>query len=150
MQIITLTNHLLSATVTFQGRTYPVDNHMIAVLPSSMGRDPTFWTSPDPSISVQDFYPDRWLSSQTSNLAAWQPFEKGPRNCIGQQLALVEAKVIMVLTLRWFDFQAMYHEGKKGINSIEGWGGRAYQELHLTAKPKDGIPMRVTQVEQRT
>jgi hypothetical protein len=27
--------------------------------------------------------------------------------------------------------------------TIEGWGGRAYQILKLSAKPKDGIPMKV-------
>ncbi|KAH8799811.1 cytochrome P450 [Xylogone sp. PMI_703] len=136
------------ATVTFQGRTYPMDNHMIAILASSMARDPELWNSPDPSITVQDFYPDRWFSPKTYNLAAWQAFEKGPRNCIGQQLAIVEAKVIMLLTLRWFDFQAVFKEGGKGVTEIKGWGGRAYQELKLTAKPKDGIPMRVKLVER--
>ncbi|RFU35497.1 hypothetical protein B7463_g859, partial [Scytalidium lignicola] len=136
------------ATVTFQGRTYPMENHMIAVLASSMGRDPELWNSPDPSITLQDFYPDRWLSPETCNMAAWQAFEKGPRNCIGQQLALVEAKVIMALTLRWFKFQAVFKEGGKGVTGIEGWGGQAYQELKLTAKPKDGIPMKVSLVDR--
>ena len=44
----------------------------------------------------------------------------------------------MLLTLRFFDFEPRIDEMGPGI---DGWGGRAYQELKLTAKPKDGIPM---------
>lgn len=69
---------------------------------------------------------------------AWMPFERGPRNCIGQQLAMVEAKVIAVLTLRWFDFEPRL---KNDGLSIPGWGERMYQINKLTAKPKDGLPM---------
>lgn len=70
---------------------------------------------------------------------AWMPFEKGPRNCIGQQMATLEVRVVAVLTLRFFDFEAVF----KGHGlSVPGWGGRAYQELNMSAKPKDGIPMR--------
>lgn len=41
---------------------------------------------------------------------AWRPFEKGPRTCIGQELALLEMKIIMVMTLRYFDIKADYEE----------------------------------------
>lgn len=172
-----------SSFVTFEGREYPLENHMstfrfhspsfslhplqrppsmltlthihpplslsrlnsqtltisllptVCVLNSAIQRDEALFPSPS------TFNPDRFLPSlDRSALEAWMPFAKGPNNCIGQQLALVEAKVVMVLTLRYFDFEAAYT--KEGP-SIEGWGGRAYQELNLNAKPKDGLPMRV-------
>jgi cytochrome P450 len=107
---------------------------MIGVLTPAMHRAPEFFTNP------LEFDPDRWLGSGVDKSGAWQPFEKGPRNCIGQQLALLEVKLIAVLTLREFDFEAKF---KENAPSIPGWGGKAYQELKLTAKPKDGIPMRV-------
>ena len=53
---------------------------------------------------------------------------------------MVEARVVAVMTLRWFDFQTTFTGDGP---SIPGWGERAYQELKLTAKPKDGIPMKV-------
>jgi cytochrome P450 len=45
-------------------------------------------------------HPDRF---QDVPKDAWRPFEKGPRNCIGQELALMEIKVALALTCREFD-----------------------------------------------
>lgn len=122
------------AKLNFEGRDYPVDrNMMISILVSSMQRDPNLWEKPT------EFDPDRWLHVGADANGAWQPFEKGPRNCIGQQLSLLEAKLIAAMTIRYFDFEAAFNP--HGL-SIPGWGGRAYQELKMTAKPKDGLPMR--------
>ncbi|KAH9217713.1 cytochrome P450 [Leptodontidium sp. 2 PMI_412] len=121
-------------TATFEGRSYPLANHMICVLASSIHRDANIWSNP------AEFDPDRFLHPETHSMNAWMPFEKGPRNCIGQQMATLEVRVVAVLTLRFFDFEAAF----KGHGlSVPGWGGRAYQELNMSAKPKDGIPMRV-------
>jgi cytochrome P450 len=130
----TVREGLKGSTVNFEGRTYPMEGHMIAVLTSSLHRDPNLWTNPN------EFDPDRWLQPDPDPHKAWMPFEKGPRNCIGQQLALLEAKVIAALTLRYFDFETVF---KPHGLSIPHFGGRAYQELKLSAKPKDGIPMKV-------
>lgn len=35
---------------------------------------------------------------------SWRPFERGPRNCIGQELANLEARVILAMTVRRYDF----------------------------------------------
>ena len=35
---------------------------------------------------------------------SWRPFETGPRNCIGQELANIEARVILALAIRRYDF----------------------------------------------
>lgn len=35
---------------------------------------------------------------------AWRAFERGPRNCIGQELATIEARVVMALVARRFEF----------------------------------------------
>lgn len=129
------------ATISYHGVDYPMDGHVIAVLGTYMGRDPTIW-----GADAADFNPDRWLLPERDHShAAWQPFEKGPRNCIGQQMALLEAKVISVLISRWFDFAPVFAD--HGL-AIEGYGGRAYQELKLTAKPKDGIPMKARLVRR--
>ncbi|KAH7420149.1 cytochrome P450 [Cadophora sp. MPI-SDFR-AT-0126] len=120
-------------TATFEGRSYPMDNHIICVLASTMHRDPAVWDRP------AEFDPDRFLSPETHSVEAWMPFEKGPRNCIGQQMATLEVRVMAVLTVRYFDFEAVFAQDGW---SVPGWGGKAYQELNMSAKPKDGIPMR--------
>lgn len=38
----------------------------------------------------------------------YQPFAIGPRNCIGQELAMIEAKIFVALTAREFDFVLEY------------------------------------------
>jgi cytochrome P450 len=35
---------------------------------------------------------------------AWRPFEKGPRSCIGEQLAMLEMRVILAMSVRNLDF----------------------------------------------
>lgn len=69
---------------------------------------------------------------------AWRPFEFGPRSCIGQELALLEIKIVMVMTVREFEVQAVY-EGEIGVE-----GERAYQVLKGTTRPREGFPCRVT------
>jgi cytochrome P450 len=79
----------------------------------------------DPAVygeTANDFVPERWLGcSDTSTdtndevvsgeksgnqppATAWRPFERGPRNCIGQDLANIEARVILACAARRYDF----------------------------------------------
>lgn len=102
---------------------------------------------------------------------AWRPFEKGPRNCIGQELALIESKIAIALTMRAFEFEAQYdNEGWKdkvvgfdgkpevlgvfeeGLKPDQGkvdkfMGDKAYQVLLGTGKPKEGMPTVVRRVQ---
>jgi len=65
------------------------------------------------------FIPERWLGSSDPAVAsgelgdkvktsvpasAWRPFERGPRNCIGQEMANIEARVILACCMRRYDF----------------------------------------------
>lgn len=75
--------------------------------------------------SRDSFMPERWLGSADTSIqmndipssgsgskgvnsqipsSAWRPFERGPRNCIGQQLANLEARVILASVVRQYDF----------------------------------------------
>jgi cytochrome P450 len=52
------------------------------------------------------FNPQRWLEADSAIPAsAWRPFERGPRNCIGQELANIEALVILACTARRYDWE---------------------------------------------
>lgn len=103
-----------------------------------------FWPQPD------SFIPERWLVSDGDPLrpmkGAWRPFEWGPRNCIGQELALLELKLVMVMTLREFNITASYDawdqiQGKNEPRTVNK--ERAYQVLRGTTRPADGFPCRV-------
>ena len=90
---------------------------------------------------------------------SWRPFEKGPRNCIGQELAVLETKVILALTVREFDFRCQYPEVELNGQMNDGgdggvrcesvaetnprWmveGHRCVQVLKGSAKPMGNMP----------
>ncbi|ESO89830.1 hypothetical protein LOTGIDRAFT_124462, partial [Lottia gigantea] len=59
-------------------------------------RDPDFWENPD-KFDPERFSPDR---KESMNPHAYMPFGMGPRVCIGQRLALLELKLVLVSILR--------------------------------------------------
>lgn len=63
-------------------------------------RHPDYWVNPE------EFRPERWLLDEIHANAkkAFMPFSTGPRNCIGEYFATVEAKLIMVHLIRSFLF----------------------------------------------
>ena len=136
-------------SVTDNDRQYPTDGFLIWLPHQATHREPLCWPQPD------KFIPERWLASEGDPLypvkGAWRPFEHGPRSCIGQELALLELKIVMVMTAREFDIKAEYEEwdkvkGKRGPKTVNG--ERAYQSLKGTTRPAEGFPCRVT-VTQR-
>jgi hypothetical protein len=55
--------------------------------------------------TVNQFVPERWLEDTDKiPTGTWRPFERGPRNCIGQELATIEARVLIALAARRYDF----------------------------------------------
>lgn len=105
----------------------------------------------------ETFVPERWLDQQPNGAeteanslppSAWRPFERGPRNCIGQELAIIEARVVLACTLRRYDFT------KVGLGEIqrddkgqavmgEGRQYKAKSEL-FNVSPQSFIPTRLT------
>lgn len=59
-------------------------------------RDPRFWVGPD------RFRPDRWLNGETKDLPrmAFFPFGGGPRVCVGNHFAKMEAALVLATLLR--------------------------------------------------
>ncbi|KAJ3561912.1 hypothetical protein NPX13_g8764 [Xylaria arbuscula] len=104
--------------------------------------------------NAEHFVPERWLDSENSIPAsAWRPFERGPRNCIGQELATLEARVIVALTIRQYDFvkvglgELELDRRGRPILDEETRQFRVRSELHsviqITRKPADGMMMKV-------
>ncbi|RAH42519.1 cytochrome P450 [Aspergillus brunneoviolaceus CBS 621.78] len=126
--------------------------------------DAEFFPCPD------EFHPERFMTAKTITLAdgrteavtagwnghappadAYRPFEKGPRMCIGSEMAMIEIRVVLAMTLRRFRFESAYAEyRRRHPDEVEAAGGRteafgdeAYQVFSSTAKPKSGVPMYV-------
>lgn len=126
------------------GRQCPTEGFMVWSNHAAIHRNPDFWPQPD------DFLPERWLVEKHLSPAvkgAWRPFEHGPRNCIGQELATLEIRLILALTLREFKIESAYDEWdkvkqRKRPKTVDG--DRAYQILSGAAHPSDGFPCRVS------
>ena len=130
--------------LTQDGQRYPTEGFTVWCIHQAMHREAMYWPQQD------SFIPERWLVSEDDPLhpvkGAWRPFEFGPRNCIGQELALLELKLVMVMTLRDFSIAAGYDvcdqdQHRNGTKSVNG--ERAYQVLKGTTRPADGFPCRV-------
>ena len=126
------------------GLHYPTSGFLVWVAHQAMHRDPEYWPQPD------TFLPMRWLVPEGHPLhpikGAWRPFEFGPRNCIGQELAMLEIKVIMAMTAREFKIQPAYDEWDAAHPTIKPKrvrGERAYQIVIGSAHPCDKFPCRV-------
>ncbi len=127
------------------GRHFPTDGFLVWANPQPIHRDPAYWPRAD------DFLPERWLVGPDDPLhpikGAWRPFEHGPRNCIGQELAMLEMKVIMVMTVRRFEVRLAYQEldrAKRTKGITEVYGERGYQIQR--AQPSEDLPCRVAEL----
>jgi cytochrome P450 len=127
------------------GQQYPTEGCDVWTLIQAIHRDARYWPQGD------TFIPERWLCSKDDPLypikGAWRAFEFGPRNCIGQELSLLEMKLALVMTIRRFDFHPGFDEwdqthGKRGPRTVNGEA--AYTVLCGTNRPRDGMPCRVS------
>lgn len=127
------------------GRQYPTQGCLVWCVHHAIQRNSAYWPRPD------DFLPDRWLVSKGHPLypveGTWRPFELGPRHCIGQQLALLELKIVLVMAARKFNVSPAYDEWDRlnpssGPKTVDG--ERAYQVVRGGAHASDGFPCRVS------
>ena len=74
------------------------DGFLIIIAGPALHLHPELWHK------AEEFIPERWLVSKDDPLYppphAWRPFEHGPLNCIGQELALIELKLLLVRLVR--------------------------------------------------
>ena len=128
------------------GRRCPTEGFLVWSNHVAIHRNPDFWQQAD------KFLPERWLVEKDDPLfpatkGMWRAFEYGARNCIGQELALLEVRLILVLTLREFTVSSAFDEWdklhpSKGPKTVNG--DRAYQILLGAAHPCDGYPCKVS------
>lgn len=142
--------------VTYNKQSLPVSGQQAWVLHFGIGRNPNFWPSP------ATFIPERHLPNPPAdyvpptgyNRDAWRIFEKGPRACLGMELAMNEIRLVLLQTMRRFDFEIAYAEDAPTAPPGEGdgeellWGGKMYQVLEFAAKPAGHMPVRVRRREK--
>ncbi|KAM7215176.1 Cytochrome P450 [Rhypophila decipiens] len=131
------------------GKTYCLDGPTLYSCNTIIHRDRNVYGE-----NANEFVPERWLGSAAKEIpaSAWRAFERGPRNCIGQELANLEARVVIALVARKYDFVKVGLGGfvlDEKDRPVLGEDGRVktqsnmYNILQITSKPADGMMMKV-------
>ena len=91
-----------------------------------MHRDPCYFAEPDV------FRPERWLDGLAARLPAhaYFPFGGGPRRCIGQGFAMMEAALVTATLARRFHFELVAKQ-------------LVLPEPLITLRPRGGIHMKI-------
>lgn len=127
--------------VTYQGERYSTKGKMVLPVQMVMHMDERIIPG------AKKFDPDRY-SREDFPRHAWRPFERGPRGCLGQSLAMDELKLALLLTVRDFDFTCADLKPSKTprVNWLDWdltFGDLAFQTFVFEARPRDGMPMTV-------
>ena len=83
---------------------YRVEAKTIALVDFyALHRDPTLWTEP------LRFDPDRFLPERSKGRSRWQylPFGGGPRSCIGDHFAMLEATLALATIVRGVEIESL-------------------------------------------
>ncbi|KAJ1338307.1 sterigmatocystin biosynthesis cytochrome P450 monooxygenase [Microdochium nivale] len=142
---------------------YPTDGFLVLDSARALQNNPSAWER------AGDFVPERFLQAHPDASAAshgveireppahgWRPFEQGPRNCIGQELAMTELKMVFALVARQFDIECAWDKwdalkGRQGAGGSAAGvaqkttynGDRLYAFGESTAHCKDSMPAHV-------
>lgn len=83
------------------GEEYNLDGTVMYSAQSVIQRDPSVYGD-----NADVWVPERWLGDAAKSIpaSAWRPFERGPRNCIGSELANLESRIIISVVARSYDF----------------------------------------------
>jgi cytochrome P450 len=143
------------ATISYNNTTYPISgsagvNLAIVNTPHTVHYDSKFFPNP------ASFQPERWLQPDHEIPRSYfRTFGRGPRACLGQNLAQDELRIILLCTVRDFEFHMV---GMGGEGQLKGnakqrtsytdldmvFGDVVFQELALEARPRGGVWMGVT------
>jgi len=118
-----LTERLTLRPMTLAGHDLPAGT-IVAVSPWSTQRHPRFWPAPD------EFDPARFLDDEAARQRpryAYFPFGGGPRGCVGEHFAMLEAVILLAAVLRRHEVVSMT--------------SRVAIEPMITLRPKGAVPV---------
>ena len=94
--------------IIHDGIRYPLaPSTMICPVQHTWHMDPAIYPNPD------SFDPDRFIGMDRAAQLAWYPFGRGNRACMGQVFAMEEMKMVLLLTMQFFDFKCVGLEPRK-------------------------------------
>lgn len=101
----------------------------VAIINYVTQRDPRWWGE-----DAAEYRPERWTADYEKALprCAYLPFGGGPRVCIGNMFAMMEAQLILAMLAQHFELSLSP-------------GQRVEFDAKITLRPKGGLPMRVAQ-----
>ncbi len=104
---------------------------IVSICPWVMHRRPDLWEQPS------RFDPERFApgASPTTDKYAYLPFGAGPRVCIGAQLAMMEAKIILASVIQRYRVE-VHAPDDIAIQS------------RMSLGPRDGMPARLERIER--
>ncbi|KAI1773588.1 cytochrome P450 [Hypoxylon cercidicola] len=132
------------ATVTYRGHTYPIDDDMAIVLEyQHLHYNPAYYPEPD------EYRPERFLGDGVPR-SWWRSFSRGPRSCVGQDLAMSIMLTVLLLTVREFDFTCHGLKPNAKPRALHTrldtiFGDVIHQESSPEAKPRGGMMMNITE-----
>jgi hypothetical protein len=130
------------SVLEYQGKAYPTRGQMIIPSTHTIQYDPKVFQCP------AIFNPERFIDPKSVPLNAWRPFERGPRACMGRELAMQELRIILLLTVRSFEFGCVGMQPRTtprvSYTDLDlRLGDLAFQESAFSAKPRGGTMMKV-------
>jgi len=129
-------------TLEYKGKTFPIKGHTLGITHHALHYDPNIFDEPNV------FKPERFLASEpTFPRAAYRPFERGLRSCLGQHLAMEEMRVALLMVARWFDWELLDHEPAAkplmGYSDLDTKIGlHTWQKFRLSAGPNGSVMMK--------
>ncbi|GAW23079.1 hypothetical protein ANO14919_126290 [Xylariales sp. No.14919] len=104
---------------------------IVSVFQWAINHDERFWTDPF------KFAPERFLNDpkyKTDQLDAMQPFGTGPRNCIGQNLAYAEMRLVLAKLVYNFDM-SIAEEARDWLRGQKAYTSWVKPRLPIHLKP---------------
>ena len=93
----------------------------------TLHRDPRWWSQPE-QFDPQHFTPEN--EAKTPKFA-YMPFGGGPRVCIGNHFAMMEAQLLLAMLANRYD---LHRESSDELPLVR----------HITTSPSNGMTMRLT------
>ncbi|XP_077862946.1 cytochrome P450 4F2-like [Saccoglossus kowalevskii] len=111
------------------GRSIPA-GYKVIISFSTLHHNSFVWDNP------MEYDPTRFLPENLKDRSpyAYVPFSAGPRNCIGQNFAMNEMKVVIARTLRRFDLSPVPDNPPQRVHTLVI---RSSNGIHLHVKPRN-------------